>query len=700
MKILTPPDTAFTITGYGAKQCPTRTQNDYDPDTDPADRDATDPFTEVIMKAGQDYEDQVVKPLVTAAIKSHLVIDTTVKMGKVRSDRALGEARKVKLVIFEGDRSPQSLALREDLTHALLTDPGKVRILWNSRLRKWKKDGRGRVVWATRSAEPDLLYRQNVRVAKNPKWGAIDVKFHDPFEGTGKGNEWEMSPLATPFPEKSVKVERKGIVQKDDAYQLAHYHRALEFHSVAGSPIGGIIGKPEGGVTRVVWLNLNDKIYERSTTDALSMYDAAFGQRVEIAEREIERRTNPELPHLAPPVWKAECKTCPWQSVCHDRLSVSDDISLLMGVTPTKIEVHHAAGISTVGELAHLDVATAALVEAGTPVLPEAITQARAKAGQATADLVASLGLTPRESAKTLASLTATGLTSPELAKLDFTTARYAAGTKGLIKSIDQARVVDYARVQRLPFVFRVRGINELTIPRAAVEIHVDMENDEQIYLWGMLTDWKYKNNRVRRDYHPYVGWKATEEDEARVFAEFWAGLHAMIAKAQAQEGENNVLVFHYTAAEDRCMRHLAQVHEGLPGIPTLDDVNAFLASDLWVDLYPVMTNQLIWPTEDGTLKSLAKFVQFAWRDDDPSGANSVVWYQNAIDENSPTHDESRKRIIEYNEDDCRATAALLSWLKERGGVNTLGRKISKVEELDARYRPKPRRKGVSLPLS
>jgi predicted RecB family nuclease len=684
----TPPKNHFTLGGYAAKQCPTRAQNDYDPEIDPADQDPDDPFSVAIMAAGNEYEDQI-RVQLCASFRQFVVIDTQKKMGKVVRNRTLENARLYKLVVFEGDRSHESLALREDLTHALAENPGQVRLLWNPRLRKWKKDGRGRAVWTDRSAEPDLLYRQNVRVAKSPRWSSIDVKFHNPFEGEAAGLAWSLSPLKTPYPEKSVQVPWTGILKKVDAYQLAHYHRALEFHGLAGSPIAGIIGKPLDGETRVVWADLNDKLYERGTTSALAMYDKAFSRVVAIVEREIARKDDPTLPHLSSPEWKQECKTCPWQTVCHDKMSVEDHISLLPGVTPAKLEAHYNAGITTVAQMAKLDVLTASLVEAGVVRLHDVIVEAKESthATDTLADVLGRIEVTPREVGSITAKLTAAGLISAaQLAQLDLTTARYEPGTKGLVKNIDQARVEDFARVRRTTSVFQARGVENLVIPSAPVEIHVDMENDEHIYLWGMYTNWHYKGGRVRRDYHAFVSWEGTNEGEARAFSEFWSGLMSMIDKARAQEGENGVRVFHYSPAEDRCMRHLAEEYAGQPGIPTLDEVNAFLASDTWVDLYPVLATQFVWPCEDMTLKSLAKYVLFVWRDDDPSGSNSVVWYQLALDESQPEHDKWRTRILEYNEDDCRATAALLEWLQKIGAVNTVGKKIGRVEDLERRY--------------
>jgi len=57
-------------------------------------------------------------------------------------------------------------------------------------------------------------------------------------------------------------------------------------------------------------------------------------------------------------------------------------------------------------------------------------------------------------------------------------------------------------------------------------------------------------------------------------------------------------------------------------------DVEAWFDSEEVCDLHAVLTSQLVWPTEDVTLKTLAKYVRFMWRDEDPSGGNSIAWYR------------------------------------------------------------------------
>jgi len=670
-----------SLGGYAAKQCFERLRKDLDPNYPEVWKDEVDPFTQAIMDAGNVYEQDVIRPAIMDAIPSHIVIDTTVKMGPKRMGEILTEARTKTLVVFDGTRDELSLVLRETLTHELLEEPGKVRVLWNPRLRKWRKDGNGKIVWSNRAAEPDVLYRQGSRVSTSARWSSIDVKFHHPFEGKRKGIEWECSTLASPFPEKASKEAWEGILKKEDAFQLAHYHRALEFHGLAGSAIAGIIGKPLDDEFKVVWLDLNEKLYERSTVSALSMYDDQFAEALSVASREMDRIDNPSLTSLSFPEWKSECKTCVWRSTCHDELSAQEHITLLPGITPDRAQEHYLAGVISVDALARLDVTTAAVIDAGVRDLEMLMDKANSGSFASTDPM--SVLLEGRTAKKQLECLESAGMTTVgDVANLDPQTARYTTKVSHLVASIDQARVAESVRLGRGK-VYRARGVDTLAIPRANVEIHVDMENDEHIYLWGVTVVWT-ENGRRRTTHKPFSSFEANDAAEAAVTVEFWNYLMGMIAKANERHGEGNVKVFHYTEAEDRCLRALAKKHAGMKGIPTSDEVEEFLASDVWVDLYPVLTKQLVWPTEDHSLKSLAKHISFEWRDDDPSGANSVVWYQRAIDPTCEERVENQERIVLYNEDDCKATAALLAWLQQYDSVNNLKKKLPSVEDLES----------------
>ena len=74
---------------------------------------------------------------------------------------------------------------------------------------------------------------------------------------------------------------------------------------------------------------------------------------------------------------------------------------------------------------------------------------------------------------------------------------------------------------------------------------------------------------------------------------------------------------------------------------------------DLYSDLVVKYSD---WPTYSYGIKQIASFVGFKWRDPDPSGANSIVWYNEYLNDGSA---QLLARILDYNEDDCRAMMAV-----------------------------------------
>ena len=80
----------------------------------------------------------------------------------------------------------------------------------------------------------------------------------------------------------------------------------------------------------------------------------------------------------------------------------------------------------------------------------------------------------------------------------------------------------------------------------------------------------------------------------------------------------------------------------------------------------PFMRNGF-WPAGvDGLgLKVVAtRGAGFAWRDEEPGGLASRTWFNQAVDGATPAEREAaRTRVLEYNEDDVRATSVLREWL-------------------------------------
>jgi len=188
-----------------------------------------------------------------------------------------------------------------------------------------------------------------------------------------------------------------------------------------------------------------------------------------------------------------------------------------------------------------------------------------------------------------------------------------------------------------------------VAFPDADQEIHFDIEVDP-------LRDFCYLHGFVERDrrantskYVPFFANRVEPALEKAIFADAWRFL----------QKRNGRPVYYYSKYERTWWRRLA---ERYPDICSIDAVNALFESPDVIDLYyDVVRSKSEWPTIDYSVKTLARHLGFNWRDTHPSGAASVEWFDQWV----TTGDLAvRERILQYNEDDCRATGVLLDGLR------------------------------------
>jgi predicted RecB family nuclease len=203
-------------------------------------------------------------------------------------------------------------------------------------------------------------------------------------------------------------------------------------------------------------------------------------------------------------------------------------------------------------------------------------------------------------------------------------------------------------------------GVTRIRVPRADVELDVDMENvEEGVYLWGVLTTDRTGRAPVDEGYRAYATWEPELDPDASaaLTGRFWDELHRTIAAVQAV-GLTVAAYCWYEPAENRFLRAFGD-HTGRS-----DEVEAFIGSPLWVDLAKVASSQLITGRSMG-LKTVAPLAGFAWRDTEARGDASMVWYRTATDPTvaERTRADVRSRLLAYNEDDVLATRAVREWL-------------------------------------
>lgn len=80
------------------------------------------------------------------------------------------------------------------------------------------------------------------------------------------------------------------------------------------------------------------------------------------------------------------------------------------------------------------------------------------------------------------------------------------------------------------------------------------------------------------------------------------------------------------------------------------------------IDLYfDVVKKATEWPLYDQSIKTLAQYLGFHWRDSDPSGVASIEWYNRWLESGDPA---IKQRILDYNQDDCLATGIVVDGIR------------------------------------
>ena len=93
-----------------------------------------------------------------------------------------------------------------------------------------------------------------------------------------------------------------------------------------------------------------------------------------------------------------------------------------------------------------------------------------------------------------------------------------------------------------------------------------------------------------------------------------------------------------------------------------VDQQMADFVLDRLEDLSPWTTKGFAFPAYGESLKSIAKCLDFSWRQSDVSGVGSMDLYLKYIESGS-TDETSKQKIIIYNEDDCFATMHIYDWV-------------------------------------
>ena len=186
----------------------------------------------------------------------------------------------------------------------------------------------------------------------------------------------------------------------------------------------------------------------------------------------------------------------------------------------------------------------------------------------------------------------------------------------------------------------------KVSLPHSETELFFDVETDPMrdiCYLHGFVE--RRNSDPQTEKYIAFFANQPTPEDEHKAFLEAWNYI---------QENQPCV-IYYYSPYERTTWRKLQKQY---PDVMTETDLENMFSPEIAVDLYlGVVKSKTEWPTNDYSIKTLATYLGFKWRDKEPSGAASIEWYHRWVESGDLA---IRQRILDYNEDDCIAMRVLL----------------------------------------
>lgn len=180
--------------------------------------------------------------------------------------------------------------------------------------------------------------------------------------------------------------------------------------------------------------------------------------------------------------------------------------------------------------------------------------------------------------------------------------------------------------------------VKKVRFPKAETEIFLDFESeDDTHYLIGLIAR---KKKEVLKQF-----FAQKRKDEEKVWREFLRFLSK----------ERDFAIYHYGSYERKAFGQLISRY----GISKKLEEKLFSSM---FDLLKVFYENVMLPTWTYSLKHVARYIGFEWRNPKASGELSMLWYDSYV----KTKDKKFATMIkEYNEDDLIATRLVKDWLDE-----------------------------------
>lgn len=182
-----------------------------------------------------------------------------------------------------------------------------------------------------------------------------------------------------------------------------------------------------------------------------------------------------------------------------------------------------------------------------------------------------------------------------------------------------------------------------LDIPSAEIELFFDIEAEPERNLDYLLGIVLRDRNNQKQQFFAFLA--ENIEDEAKIWYEF----------LEFVQRYPKAPIFHYSEYEVETLNRLGKLYR-----TPRRQLDRLLSR--FVDLHQRVTSTALCPVESYSLKAIANWLGFRWREAGASGDQCVCWYDQWLLTGDRNYLDC---ILRYNEDDCLATLHLKDWLVE-----------------------------------
>lgn len=217
-------------------------------------------------------------------------------------------------------------------------------------------------------------------------------------------------------------------------------------------------------------------------------------------------------------------------------------------------------------------------------------------------------------------------------------------GNRGFLRGISENTLrqaitrAEISVITKKPVVYDIE-----TFPDVSYELFFDIEDDptqEFVYLHGVYE----RHNGEERFVH-FTAKEISPDAERTAWSGFWKYIDSL--------PRNDFAVYYYSHHEKTTYKKLQKYY---PEVISAEKVEMFFENPNVIDLYKIIRSKTDWPLPSYSLKEIAVYLGFKWRDETPSGALSIQWFNEFIEKNDSS---MLDRILLYNEDDCKATMTI-----------------------------------------